>query len=216
MAGCRAFLRALLLIMIAGLDTGCSADSPVRAPGGSPQSPVMSPSGPVSGDALWTELRTGNGYVVMLRHTSTEPGTGDPPGFVLSDCATQRNLSAAGREEARTIGAGFRERGVPVHRVGSSRYCRGLETARLLDLGTVVPEPALDSMFEEREDTGRRAEELRSFVVSHRGQRGVLVLVTHQANIAAVSGVSPRAGEAVVLRADDAGRVALVGVLPAP
>ena len=34
--------------------------------------------------------------------------TGDPADFELGDCATQRNLSAAGRAEARAIGQRFR------------------------------------------------------------------------------------------------------------
>jgi phosphohistidine phosphatase SixA len=220
-----ALLRTLPLIMAAILATACSAAEPARTPHGlspqmpsatSPPAPAPSGSGSLSGDALWAELRNGTGNVVMLRHTSTEPGTGDPPGFVLTNCATQRNLAASGREEARRIGAQFRSRGVPVQQIGSSRYCRCLETARLLGLGPVTPQPALDSLFENREDTDRRAADLRAFVVAHREQRDVLVLVTHQTNIAAVSGISPRAGEAVVLRAEDADRVAVVGVLPAP
>lgn len=32
----------------------------------------------------------------MLRH-AIAPGTGDPPGFTLGDCATQRNLDDRGR-----------------------------------------------------------------------------------------------------------------------
>jgi hypothetical protein len=59
-------------------------------------------------DGLWALLRAG-GYVVLMRHVSTEVTPGfDPPGFQLEDCATQRNLSAFGRDEARGIGAAFR------------------------------------------------------------------------------------------------------------
>lgn len=53
---------------------------------------------------LWSELREGRGLVVLLRHARTVPGTGDPPGFQLDDCATQRNLSEEGRAQARRIG----------------------------------------------------------------------------------------------------------------
>jgi phosphohistidine phosphatase SixA len=54
---------------------------------------------------------------VLMRHAATDPGAGDPPGFRLDDCATQRNLSAAGREDARRVGNAFRAHRIPVARV---------------------------------------------------------------------------------------------------
>ena len=41
--------------------------------------------------ALWAALRDG-GDVALIRH-ALAPGTGDPPGFRVDDCRTQRNLS---------------------------------------------------------------------------------------------------------------------------
>ena len=55
--------------------------------------------------ALWDALRSG-GTVALLRH-ALAPGTGDPAAFALGDCSTQRNLSEAGRVQARRIGALF-------------------------------------------------------------------------------------------------------------
>src|SRR3972149_40283 len=81
-------------------------------------------------EALWELLQAG-GQGAGIRPASPGPGFGAPPGFRLDDCSTQRNLSEAGREESRRIGAAFRKRGVPVDRVLSSRWCRCLETARL-------------------------------------------------------------------------------------
>ncbi|MGA1597395.1 MAG: hypothetical protein ACO4AG_12280, partial [Candidatus Nanopelagicales bacterium] len=48
---------------------------------------------------IWQTLRTGRGYAVLLRH-ALAPGTGDPAGFRLGDCSTQRNLSLEGRRQA--------------------------------------------------------------------------------------------------------------------
>ena len=45
------------------------------------------------------------GGVLLIRHTSTEPGVGDPPGFTLGQCSSQRNLSEVGRSGAIGIGA---------------------------------------------------------------------------------------------------------------
>ena len=80
-------------------------------------------------DALWTLLK-GGGHVLMFRH-ATAPGTFDPPGMRLDNCATQRNLDEQGREEARPIGEAFRARAIPVDLVLSSRWCRCTETAKL-------------------------------------------------------------------------------------
>jgi hypothetical protein len=71
--------------------------------------------------ALWARLE-GGGQVVLIRHARTTPGVGDPAGYRLDDCASQRNLSEAGREEARRLGAAFRARAIPVGRVLSSPW----------------------------------------------------------------------------------------------
>ena len=81
-------------------------------------------------DHLWTLLKEG-GHVVLVRHAITTPGVGDPQGFKLEDCATQRNLTDEGRADAKRLGEVFRARRVPVDRVLSSPWCRCLETARL-------------------------------------------------------------------------------------
>src|SRR5687767_13248509 len=77
------------------------------------------------------------GYVVMLRH-ALAPGIGDPANFRLGDCATQRNLSKDGREQARRLGERLRAQDIDRARIYSSQWCRCLETAALLDLGPVA------------------------------------------------------------------------------
>ncbi|MCK6409580.1 MAG: histidine phosphatase family protein, partial [Thauera sp.] len=79
-------------------------------------------------EALWKALREG-GHVALMRH-AVAPGVGDPPGFRLDDCATQRNLSAAGRRQAQAIGERFRANGIATAAVFSSQWCRCLDTAR--------------------------------------------------------------------------------------
>ena len=111
-------------------------------------------------DALWDLLR-GGGQIVLLRHATTTSGVGDPPGFRLDDCATQRNLTEAGRREARRIGAAFEDRGIPVGRVLSSRWCRCMETARLA-FGRAEHWAALDSNFEDRNREPERTAAIRA------------------------------------------------------
>lgn len=148
-------------------------------------------------DLTWQALRAG-GTVALLRHARA-PGTGDPQGFRLEDCSTQRNLSPEGQEQARNLGETFRTRRIPVARVLSSRWCRSLDTARLAFGAMAEPYPALDSFFSKREQQQRQTETVRQLIEGWRGQ-GVLVLVTHQVNITALTGVFPSEGEVLVLK----------------
>ncbi len=161
-------------------------------------------------EALWELLRAG-GQVVMIRHAATVPGVGDPPGFRLEDCATQRNLSPAGRGEARHLGAALRARGVPIGRVLSSRWCRCLETARLA-FGRAEPWPPLDSFFDDRSREPAQTAAVRSLVADP-PEAGNLILVTHHVNIAALTGIQVRAGEIVVITPTGNGRFRVAGRL---
>ena len=80
----------------------------------------------------------------------------------------------------------------------SSGWCRCLETAELLALGPVRREPALDSFFADRGEGAARTAALRALLAASHG--GPLVLVTHQVNITALTGLVPASGEAVVVR----------------
>src|SRR5712691_8433194 len=85
----------------------------------------------------WAALVNG-GHVALVRHGNAPPGYGgDPPGFKIDDCATQRSMDEKGRAQARVVGEAFRQRGVRVDKILSSPWCRCLETARLMALGPV-------------------------------------------------------------------------------
>jgi phosphohistidine phosphatase SixA len=174
---------------------------------------LLTPATAADTDAIWSLLQAG-GQVVVMRHASTEPGIGDPRGYRLDDCATQRNLSAEGREEARRIGATFQSRGIPVGRVLSSRWCRCLETARLA-FGRAEPWPPLDSIFDDRSREPEQTREVRALAGKPQGSVN-LILVTHQVNIAALTGIWPRPGEMVVLTPEEGGTFRIAGRLRAP
>lgn len=167
----------------------------------------------VGDEKLWSALKSG-GQVVLIRHTITTPGAGDPPGFRLEDCSTQRNLTDAGRRHARRIGEEFRSRGIAVERVLSSPWCRCLETARLA-FGSAEPWEPLSSLFADRT---QQAEQTRAFRVLAGEKRagGNTILVTHGANIVAFVGVSPAMAELVILTPHGDGTFAVAGRLPAP
>lgn len=151
-----------------------------------------------SEQAAWQALREGG--VAVMRHARA-PGTGDPADFRLGDCSSQRNLSDAGRDQARRIGETFRDKGVTVDRALYSRWCRARETAELAFPAQAEPEPALDSFFADRGRKGAQTAAVRQIVDRWSGP-GALVLVTHQVNVTALTDVFPREGEAVVLAPD--------------
>jgi len=166
---------------------------------------------------LWAKLRQG-GNVILVRHASTEAGLGDPPGFRLDDCGTQRNLSGAGREEARRIGERLRAERVPISQVYTSPWCRCRETATLA-FGRGEEWPPLSSVFDlperDREYTERVKKRIGTY--SSRDMKGNVVMVTHNVNIASLTKLSVAPGEIVVVRPDGCcglrvlGRLLLVG-----
>ena len=161
-------------------------------------------------ETLWQALRSG-AAVGLLRH-ALAPGGGDPAHFNVADCSTQRNLSEAGRQQARAIGAAFRRNGIATARVLSSRWCRCLDTARLLNLGPVEPFPPLDSFFSHPERAESQTEVLRVFL--NRPYTGPpRVLVTHQVNITALTTIVPRSGELIIVQPLTEGPVRVLGRL---
>ncbi len=146
---------------------------------------------------LWETLKQ-PGHFVLMRH-ALAPGTGDPGNFQLDDCGTQRNLSDGGRQQARRTGEAFRENGITDVAVYSSLWCRCLETARLLGFGDTTPLPSLNSFFQERSEGPAQTRQLQEDVRGMDLSRTV-ILVTHQVNVTAFSGVNPRSGEMVVMR----------------
>jgi hypothetical protein len=123
-------VRPSALILCAGLV--CAAASAQQFQGVPPPAPGRSalPVKSISGPELLVELRRG-GYVIYFRHTSTDFSRDDVRSKSDDDCDNQRPLTDKGREEARQIGAAFKELKIPVGSVLASPRCRTLETAML-------------------------------------------------------------------------------------
>ena len=159
-------------------------------------------------EALWARLKQG-GQVVLIRHALTEPGIGDPPGFLLADCGTQRNLSDAGRQEAQRLGAAFRARGIRIARVLSSPWCRCIDTAKIA-FGAAQPHPALGNLFDRQQNRERQLATFRE-LVAKAPKTGNLILVTHGSTTAAFTGVHPATSEMVVLTPGSGGQFQVAG-----
>ena len=179
-------MRRVALAVLLVLAAGCGAGS------GETSSPER--LGPVE----LVEALRGGGYVVYLRHAATDRSKEDDVVLDLDDCSTQRNLSAAGREQAREIGEAFRALEIPVNAVWSSEYCRTRETAELV-FGSYEDEPALTGFPEESDPTYeqrvRRTEEL----LARRPAAGEnTVLVAHVKNLEEAAGRTIEEGELAV------------------
>jgi phosphohistidine phosphatase SixA len=149
--------------------------------------------------ALLQEMRAG--AVVLMRHTQTSPGVGDPPGWRLHDCASQRNLDAAGIAHAQRIGRWFAQQKLRVSAVRNSPWCRTRDTAKLA-FGRSDDWQALASIFEDRSAADVQTMAARQALQAV--QPGELVVwVSHGITISQLlgdAGVALGVGEAVVVR----------------
>lgn len=160
--------------------------------------------------ADWAAVKPGT--VVLFRH-ALAPGGGDPAGFALNDCSTQRNLSEEGRAQAQRIGQAFKTRRIEVGAVWSSQWCRTRDTADLAFPGQRVDQPAFNSFFGQPDAAPEQTRAAQQLLSSWRGT-GVLVVVTHQVNITALTGIVPSSGEGVVVKTTPQGLAVLGRVMP--
>ena len=165
---------------------------------------------------IWDKLQGSapKGYVLLMRH-SFAPGVGDPDNFKLNDCSTQRNLSDVGRQDAKDVGEWLQRREIKIFRVETSRWCRAKETAQLLGIGKVRLNKNLDSLFEEADAlTHPQTAAVRKQIQNHRNKSGMLVLVGHYVNIAALTGVGVASGEGILIKASAQGELKVFGATP--
>jgi broad specificity phosphatase PhoE len=149
-------------------------------------------------EEAWALLRK-PGYVAFLRHSDAPGGAGDPPGFRLDDCASQRNLSEAGRAHARRTGAAFRAQGIVFDRVLTSPWCRCRETARLATGREAETMTALSNLVGRQQFSADQVKALKAYLAGLDAGTRVL-FVTHGVVIGALTGVVPAQGEVVIVK----------------
>jgi phosphohistidine phosphatase SixA len=171
--------RLLALAVLAAVAAGCGEDEPAPA--------QQQPS-------IVETLREG-GLVLVVRHAKTDAEINQQE--LLRSCAFQRNLSEAGREQAREIGEAIRALRIPIGDVRSSPMCRTRDTARLA-FGRVTLDRDLLSpgVIGTEADDERRAQRLSVMVQNPPPAGENTVLVTHTGNI------GPALGEETVQEGD--------------
>ena len=191
-------MRRLLALALVAL-AGC---------GGGSETPR---TGPVE---LVEQLRDG-GYVLFLRHALTDHSREDAPNVDPRDCGRQRNLTDAGRAQAREIGRALDELEIPVGRVETSEFCRTRETARLAfgdaetsEVLTRLPPKELRAAHE------RRLRQLRALLARKPAEGTNTVLVGHITSLEDATGVHVEEGDIVVFAPEGGEDYDVVAILP--
>ena len=147
--------------------------------------------------ADWKPGIDGN-KIILIRH-SLAPGGGDPAGFKIEDCKTQRNLNTKGINQSKKIGKLFKKNKVPIDQVLSSQWCRCKDTAKYA-FGDYKQFTPLNSTFQSpyNKNEGKQLKELYNYVKQWDGKGKNLLLITHYSIITAVTNAVPSSGEIVV------------------
>ena len=149
-------------------------------------------------EQAWNLAKEGD-KIILIRH-SLAPGGGDPQGFKIDDCDTQRNLNRKGINQSKKIGKLFKKNKIPVDQVLSSQWCRCKDTAKYA-FGNLKEFTALNSTFQSpyNKNEPKQLKELYNFVKKWEGKGRNLVLVTHYSIITALTNAVPSSGEIVII-----------------
>jgi len=152
----------------------------------------------INAQSNWESAKDG-GKIILIRH-SIAPGGGDPTGFKIKDCKTQRNLSQEGINQSKKIGKLFKENQIKIHQVLSSQWCRCKDTAKYA-FGKYKEFSLLNSTFQSPHDKNEKKQlkELKNYIENWKGDGGNLILVTHYVIITALTDITPRSGEIVII-----------------
>ena len=156
-------------------------------------------------------------HALLMRH-ALAPGIGDPTGYSLADCSTQRNLDAQGRQQAMRTGQWLRRQGVQMAMVLTSPWCRCKDTADLLGYGQPGVEPAIGSFFEASQEAADYTQRLQKRLAQLSQAKGdkALILVTHHVNILDYMGSHVGSGEMVLVQFDPQGKLISAKRYPSP
>jgi phosphohistidine phosphatase SixA len=166
--------------------------------------------------ALADDLQDGQ-HILLMRHADA-PGYGDPAGYVIGQCSTQRNLGDYGKKQAKAIGSWLKQQNIEKAQIFSSPWCRCSDTAQLLDLGSVKMETSLGSFFDDMSLEKKQTQELERFIKNELDKQSKLpiILVTHHVNIRAFMGKNVSQGDMVLVKVNKNGEYVSHVIYPSP
>ena len=145
---------------------------------------------------LINQLEDG-GKLIFIRHAYA-PGNGDPAGFNLNDCSTQRNLSDDGRKQAQRIGEFFTKNKIEIDKVLSSEWCRCKETAKIA-FKNYSTNSFLNSFYSSKFSKNKEKQvKAFNYYIKNLESKKNLIFVTHYVFISEVLNYGPSSGEIVV------------------
>lgn len=150
----------------------------------------------ISANDLQNILRD-NGKIIFIRHAYA-PGGGDPDGFDIANCASQRNLNSEGIAQSKRIGKFFEENDIIIDKVLSSEWCRCKETAKYA-FNNYETKSFLNSFFSEKfsSNKNKQIKDLKEYINEWSGDNN-LVLVTHYVTIQEVLNITSSSGELII------------------
>jgi broad specificity phosphatase PhoE len=135
-------------------------------------------------EELVRSLRAG-GLVIVVRHGATFADQADTDPFNFDNIAAQRNLNDKGKALATAFGGAFRQIGIPIGKVYTSKFNRAYETALLAGFKGIEKTTDLTEggLVVSPNENSRRAEAFRK-MLSVTPQAGTnTILITHKPNI---------------------------------
>ena len=145
---------------------------------------------------LINQLEDG-GKLIFIRHAYA-PGNGDPAGFNLNDCSTQRNLSEDGRKQAQRIGEFFTKNKIEIDKVLSSEWCRCKETAKIA-FKNYSTNSFLNSFYSSKFSKNKDKQvKAFNYYIKNLESKKNLIFVTHYVFISEILNYGPSSGEIVV------------------
>jgi len=168
------------------------------------------------GDRQLMEALQRGGHIVYFRHGPTDSTQQDSDPNNLANCATQRNLNQAGRDQGRMIGEALRALNIPAGTVRSSEYCRAKEYSQLLfgsepqvEPSIVLPDPL--PMPTQQQNT----EAFRRLLAQAPPATSNVFYVSHSPNIRQAMNVDlPVEGSAAIIRVEGGNPQLVARVLP--
>jgi phosphohistidine phosphatase SixA len=167
----------------------------------------------LTGEALMNALKSG-GYVIYMRHGASERSQTDADPVDLNNCATQRNLSGAGKDQGKSVAAAFESLKIPVDKVYAGPFCLAKEYASIAfpKSERQVTSALHYSLALSKDDAAKAAGELKKLMGAAPKPGTNTVMVGHNSNIKEVAGVWPKnEGGSFVFKAKGDGSLELIG-----
>ena len=141
------------------------------------------------------------GKLIFIRHAYA-PGGGDPDGFDILNCASQRNINIEGIEQSKRIGQFFIKNNILIDQVLSSEWCRCKQTAEYA-FKNYETKSFLNSFFSEEffHNKDKQIKELKNYIKNWNGKNN-LIFVTHYVVISEIINLPVSSGEIVVTDKD--------------